>query len=244
MIVTGASRGIGAAIARLAARRGYCVAVNFSRDAEGAGAVVGDIRRAGGRAEAIQGDMASESDIVHLFDDAARALGSLKALVVNAGGTGPLCRVADVTPAILQDVLAVNVTGAFLCCREAVRRMSVRLGGTGGAIVAVSSRAARLGGSGEWVHYAASKAALEALTIGLAKEVAAEGVRVNAVAPGIIDTGLHAAAGAPDRVARLGPMIPLGRAGTAEEVADAVLFLASPAAGYITGAVLDVSGGR
>jgi NAD(P)-dependent dehydrogenase (short-subunit alcohol dehydrogenase family) len=228
----------------LAARNGYLVAVNYARDSQGAAQVVEEIRREGGRAEAIQADVPREDDVVRLFEQSAAKLGPLRALVVNAGGTGPLCRVADITPEIVEDVLRINVIGAFLCCREAVRQMSTELGGGGGAVVVVSSRAAQLGGAGEWVHYAASKGAVDALTIGLAKEVAREGIRVNAVAPGLIATGLHAAAGAGDRLDRLGPMVPLGRPGSPEEVAEVVLFLASPAAAYITGAILDVSGGR
>lgn len=244
VVITGASRGIGAAIARQLAGEGYAVAINYSTDEDGASALAAQIGNAGGKARAYRGDVASEDDVVELFDTACRELGPLAGCVCNAGITGGLSRVEDVSTAVLQDVFAVNVTGAFLAAREAVRRLSLRHGGAGGSIVTVSSRAAQIGGAGEWVHYAASKAALDALTIGLAKEVAAEGIRVNAVAPGLIDTGLHAASGAPDRLARMQPFIPMGRAGTAEEVAEAVAWLMSARAAYITGCILPVSGGR
>jgi NAD(P)-dependent dehydrogenase (short-subunit alcohol dehydrogenase family) len=244
LVVTGASRGIGAAVAELAARRGYPVAVSFASDREGADAVLGRIAAAGGRALAVQGDVAVERDVVRLFEEAERGLGRIEALVNNAGVTGGFARVEDVRAEVLERVLAVNVAGAFLCGREAVRRMSTRRGGAGGAVVNVSSIAARLGSPGEWVHYAASKAAVETFTIGLAREVAGEGIRVNAVAPGLVDTGLHAAAGAPDRLARQATSIPMGRAGTAVEIAEAVLWLLSPAASYTTGAILAVGGGR
>lgn len=244
VVVTGASRGIGAAIARQLAGEKYAVAINYCEDEDAAVTLAASITKAGGRARAYKADVASEDDVVDLFDRACRDLGPLAACICNAGITGGLSRVEDVSANVLQDVFAVNVTGAFLAARESVRRLSVRHGGAGGSIVTVSSRAAQLGGSGEWVHYAASKAALDALTIGLAKEVAAEGIRVNAVAPGLIDTGLHAAAGAPDRLTRMQPFIPMGRAGTAEEVAEAVAWLMSPHAAYITGCILPVSGGR
>jgi len=244
MIVTGGGRGIGAAIARLAGGHGYAVAVNYASDAAAAEAVVQDIRAAGGRAVAIAGDVASEAAILQLFETAETALGPLAVLVNNAGITGGFARVDAVEPAMLERVFAVNVVGAFLCAREAVRRLSTRSGGKGGSIVNISSRAAGIGGGGEWVHYAASKGAIDTLTLGLAREVAAEGIRVNAVSPGLIETELHAAAGAPDRVARLSAGVPIGRAGTAEEVAEAVLWLASDAAAYVTGTILAVSGGR
>lgn len=244
VVVTGGSRGIGAAIARRLASEGYCVAINYSSDEGGAQALAAAIATQGGTARAYKADVSSEDDVVDLFDQACRELGPLAGCVCNAGITGGLSRVEDVSAAVLESVFSVNVTGAFLTAREAVRRMSLRHGGSGGSIVTVSSRAAQLGGSGEWVHYAASKAAVDTLTIGLAKEVALDGIRVNAVAPGLIDTGLHAASGAPDRVARLSPFIPVGRAGTAEEVADAVAWLMSPQASYITGCILPVSGGR
>jgi NAD(P)-dependent dehydrogenase (short-subunit alcohol dehydrogenase family) len=244
LIVTGASRGIGAAVALLAGARGFAVAVNYARDGAAAEAVAAAIVAGGGRAVAVQADVAREPEVLRLFAKAERALGPLGALVNNAGVTGGFARVEDVTAAAVERALAVNVAGSILCAREAVRRMSNRRGGAGGAIVNISSLAARTGGSGEWVHYAASKGAVNTLTVGLAREVAAEGVRVNAVAPGLIATDLHAASGAPDRVARMAPSVPMGRGGTAEEVAEAVLWLLSPAASYVTGTILEVGGGR
>jgi NAD(P)-dependent dehydrogenase (short-subunit alcohol dehydrogenase family) len=244
LIVTGASRGIGAAIAKLAGARGFRVAVNFASSQAAAGQVVNDIVSAGGRAVAIPADISSEPDIVRLFETAERELGPIRGLVNNAGVTGGFARVETVTAQALAKTFAVNVVGAILCAREAVRRMSTRNGGTGGAIVNVSSLAARTGSAGEWVHYAASKGALDSFTIGLAREVASEGIRVNAVAPGLIATGLHAANGAPDRLARLAASIPMNRPGTAAEVAEGVLWLLSPAASYTTGSILDIGGGR
>ncbi|MFZ0277120.1 MAG: SDR family oxidoreductase [Candidatus Sulfotelmatobacter sp.] len=244
LIVTGASRGIGSAIAKLAGGRGFSVAVNFSTGAAEAAVIAEQIVSADGRACAIQADVAREEDVIRLFETAERELGRIKALVNNAAITGGFSRVDSVSAKTLEQVMAVNVAGAFLCTREAVRRMSTQHGGTGGAIVNISSRAARIGSAGEWVHYAASKGAIDSFTIGLAREVATEGIRVNAVAPGLIDTGLHAASGAPDRLSRLASTIPMQRAGTALEVAEAVLWLLSSAASYTTGAILEVGGGR
>jgi NAD(P)-dependent dehydrogenase (short-subunit alcohol dehydrogenase family) len=243
VIVTGASRGIGAAIAKLMARDS-AVAVNYLRDEAAASEVVDAIIRHGGRACAIQADVAREDAIVRLFETASRELGPITGLVNNAGTTGGLARLEALTAQNLSEVLALNVTGAMLCAREAVRRMSTRHAGSGGAIVNISSLAARLGGAGEWIHYAASKGAINSFTIGLAREVGAEGIRVNAVAPGLIDTELHAAAGAPDRLARLAPSTPMQRIGTALEVAEAVAWLMSPAASYVTGTIIEVGGGR
>jgi NAD(P)-dependent dehydrogenase (short-subunit alcohol dehydrogenase family) len=244
LIVTGGSRGIGAAIAKLAGERGFSVAVNFATGAAEAGTVAEQIVSAGGRARAIQADVSREEEIIRLFETAERDLGPIKALVNNAGITGGFSRVDSVSASTLAQVMAVNVTGAILCAREAVRRMSTRHGGTGGVIVNISSRAAQIGSAGEWVHYAASKGAIDSFTIGLAREVATEGIRVNAVAPGLIETGLHAANGAPDRLNRLAATIPMQRPGTSLEVAEAVLWLLSPAASYTTGAILEVGGGR
>jgi NAD(P)-dependent dehydrogenase (short-subunit alcohol dehydrogenase family) len=244
LIVTGASRGIGAAIARLAGQRGFSVAVNFATGKAEAEAVAQQIVSAGGRASVIQADVAREQDVVRLFKTAERELGAIKGLVNNAAITGGFSRVDAVSASALAQVMAVNVTGAIVCAREAVRRMSIRHGGSGGAIVNISSRAAKTGSAGEWVHYAASKGAIDSFTIGLAREVATEGIRVNAVAPGLIETGLHAANGAPDRLQRLATTIPMERAGTAVEVADGVLWLLSPAASYTTGAILEIGGGR
>jgi NAD(P)-dependent dehydrogenase (short-subunit alcohol dehydrogenase family) len=244
LIVTGASRGIGEAIALLATERGYSVAVNFSRSRDEAHGVVQRIIAKGGRASAVQGDVAREEDILRLFDTAERELGPIKGLVNNAAVTGGFSRVEAVPAQTLERVMRVNVIGAILCAREAVRRMSTARGGTGGAIVNISSRAAKIGSAGEWVHYAASKAAIDGFTLGLAREVANEGIRVNAVAPGHIQTGLHAASGAPDRLERVTPGIPMQRPGTPLEVAEAVLWLLSPAASYVTGTILEVGGGR
>jgi NAD(P)-dependent dehydrogenase (short-subunit alcohol dehydrogenase family) len=244
LIVTGASRGIGAAVAKLAGGHGFAVAVNFSRSEAGARAVANEIVSAEGRAVAIQADVAREEDVMRLFETAERELGPIKGLVNNAAITGGFARVDEVSAKALAEVMTVNVCGAILCAREAVRRMSTRHGGTGGAIVNISSRAAQTGSAGEWVHYAASKGAIDSFTIGLAREVATEGIRVNAVAPGLIETGLHAANGAPDRLQRLVATIPMGRAGTPQEVAEGVLWLLSPAASYTTGAILEVGGGR
>ncbi len=244
LIVTGASRGIGAAISLLGGRQGYAVAVNFCSGEAEATKVVNDIVAAGGRAFAIQGDVSREEDILRLFEAAERELGPIKALVNNAAITGGFARVEEVASAAIAKVMAVNVAGTILCSREAVKRMSTRHGGSGGAIVNISSIAARTGAAGEWVHYAASKGAIDSFTIGLAREVAMEGIRVNAVAPGLVETGLHAANGEPGRLQRLMGTIPMGRPGTPTEIAEAVLWLLSPAASFTTGAILEIGGGR
>ena len=244
LIVTGASRGVGAAIAKLAAERGFSVAVNFATGKVEAETVAQQIASAGGRARAIQADIACEEEVIRLFETAERELGAIRGLVNNAAITGGFSRVESVSAETLAQVMAVNVTGAILCSREAVRRMSTSRGGSGGVIVNISSRAAKTGSAGEWVHYAASKGAIDSFTIGLAREVATEGIRVNAVAPGLIQTGLHAANGEPNRLDRLAPTIPMHRPGTPLEVAEAVLWLLSPAASYSTGAILEVGGGR
>ncbi|MFZ0804784.1 MAG: SDR family oxidoreductase [Candidatus Sulfotelmatobacter sp.] len=244
LIVTGASRGIGAAVAALGGERGYAVAVNFSTSEVEAEKVVKAIIAGGGRAVAIQADVSREKDIQRLFATAERELGPIRALVNNAGVTGGFARVEGVSATAIRTVFDVNVVGAMLCAREAVRRMSTRRGGAGGAIVNISSRAAHTGSPGEWVHYAASKGAIDSFTIGLAREVATEGIRVNAVAPGLVETGLHAANGEPGRLQRLMGTIPMQRAGLPQEVAEGVLWLLSPAASYVTGAILEIGGGR
>ena len=243
-IVTGGSRGIGAAIARSLGANGYDVAVNFAADEAAARRAVEMLTSSGAKAVAIQGDVSREQDILRLFETAERELGPIRALVNNAAITGGLTRVEGVDGGAIAHMLAVNVTGTILCAREAVRKMSTRRGGPGGAIVNISSLAARTGGSGEWVHYAASKGTVNSFTIGLAREVAAEGIRVNAVAPGLIETDLHAANGVPDRVQRFSPTIPMQRGGRAEEVAAGVLWLLSDAASYVTGSILEIGGGR
>ena len=244
IMVTGGGRGIGAATARLAAARGYAVCVNFLRDHDAAQAVVRDIRNDGGRAIAVPGDVASEADVVRLFQECDRSLGPLAALVNNAGIVATRSRVEAMDAARLQRMFSINVVGAFLCAREAIKRMSTKHGGKGGAIVNVSSGAARLGSPGEWVDYAASKGAIDTMTLGLAKELAEENIRVNCVRPGFVNTGIHAGAGEPDRIERLRAGIPMKRGGEPEEVARAILWLLSDEASYSTGAILDVTGGR
>jgi len=244
LIVTGGSSGIGAAVARLAATRGYAVAINYSRDDAAAYAVVAEIGALGGSAIAVRGDVSHEADVVELFASATRELGPVTALVNNAGITGPLARLDEIDAATIERVLAVNVTGSMLCAREAVKRMSTKHGGAGGAIVNVSSAAAKLGGPGQYVDYAAAKGGIETFTIGLAKELAGEGIRVNAVRPGIIDTDIHASGGTPDRVRQIAPQLPMQRAGTADEVGEAIVWLLSEKSSYTTGSVVEVTGGR
>lgn len=244
MLVTGGSRGIGAAICRRAAAAGYNVIINFSGRSDAAETTAAAVRAAGQRALTVQGNMGQEEDIRALFSGAHREFGKLDVLVDNAGITGGKSRVEDVDRHTLEQVAAVNIVGPVLCSREAVRRMSTRRGGSGGVIINVSSRAGALGGGGEWIHYAMSKGALDTLTRGLAVECAEDGIRVAGVAPGIIDTDLHADAGDPERAARMAGGIPLKRPGSPEEVADAVVWLATDAASYVTGATLDVAGGR
>jgi NAD(P)-dependent dehydrogenase (short-subunit alcohol dehydrogenase family) len=244
MLVTGGSRGIGAAIVRAASAAGYEIALTYADDRAAAERVAAEVNGTGRRAVIVQADVAREEDVLAVYAAVDDAFGRLDALAINAGITGRFTRVDEIDAATLERVLAVNVTGAFLCAREAVRRMSTARGGSGGAIAVVSSRAAGLGSPGEYVHYAASKAAVDTLTRGLAKEVAREGIRVNAVAPGLIDTEIHARGGHPERVARITPTIPMERIGTADEVAAAVLWLLSPHASYVTGTIVDVSGGR
>jgi NAD(P)-dependent dehydrogenase (short-subunit alcohol dehydrogenase family) len=240
LLVTGAGRGIGAAIARAAGKQGYRVAVNYGRSKDAAESVVRDIQAGGGEAVALQGDIGSERDIVALFQALDRTYGRLDALVNNAGIIGPRGRVDGLEAQPIADLLAVNVTGVFLCAREAVRRMSTAHGGKGGAIVNIGSAATRLGAAGEYVPYAASKAAINTMTIGLAKEVAREGIRVNTVEPGLIVTEIHHEG----RLEKLGPTVPMGRVAQPEEVAGPVLFLLSDAASYITGSIVTVTGGR
>jgi len=244
LLVTGGSRGIGAATARLAAERGYAVCVNYRRDSAAADAVVAAIRGTGGTAIALPADVSVEADVVRLFASVDAQLGRLTALVNNAGILERQTRVEDIGAARIDRIFETNVRGAFVCAREAVKRMSTAHGGAGGAIVNVSSRAAQLGAPGEYVDYAASKAALDALTIGLAREVAAEGIRVNGVRAGIIYTDIHADGGEPGRVDRLGPTLPMRRGGHAIEVARAIVWLLSDEASYSTGTFIDVAGGR
>jgi NAD(P)-dependent dehydrogenase (short-subunit alcohol dehydrogenase family) len=244
IIITGSGRGIGAATALLAAQKGYAVCVNYTTHRERAEQVVAAIRESGGKASMVQGDVSDESVVNALFETAIGELGPLVALVNNAGITGKLGRFADLEVKDLRRTLDINILGTMLCSREAVRRLSTARGGKGGAIVNISSRAVHQGAPGEYVHYAASKAAVETFTMGLAREVSGEGIRVNCVSPGLIETEIHAAGGDPGRLQRIVPQVPMRRAGKAEEVAKAILWLLSDEAEYCSGTILTVSGGR
>ncbi|CAN7254230.1 SDR family oxidoreductase [Paraburkholderia terricola] len=244
VLITGGSRGIGRASARLLGARGWSVGVNYAQNLAAARETVAEVERAGGRALAIAGDVANEADVIAMFDALQQKFGRLDALVNNAGIVAPSMPLADMDLARLKRMFDVNVLGAYLCAREAARRMSKNRGGVGGVIVNVSSAASRLGSPNEYVDYAGSKGAVDTMTIGLAKELGPQGVRVNAVRPGLIDTEIHASGGKPERAAQLGVTTPLGRPGTADEVAETIVWLLSDAASYVTGALLDVSGGR
>jgi NAD(P)-dependent dehydrogenase (short-subunit alcohol dehydrogenase family) len=244
MLVTGGSRGIGAEVALIAAQRGYAVAVNYASNEKAAAQVVEQITQLGGEAFAIQGDVAIEQDILRMFTAIDTRWGRLDALINNAGIVDVKARVDEMSVERLQKMFTTNVVGSFLCAREAIKRMSKKYQHDGGVIINLSSAAARLGSPSEYVDYASSKGAIDTMTIGLSKELAAEGIRVNAVRPGLIDTDIHASGGQPDRVARFISMIPMQRGGTAEEVANTVMWLASEEASYVTGALIDVGGGR
>ena len=244
VLITGGSRGIGAATALLAARQGYAVAVNYASNSLAADEVVRQIRQSGGQAMAVQADVAVEAQVVAMFEKIDARFGRLSALVNNAGVVDQTTRVDAITLPRLQRMFEINVFGSFLCAREAVRRMSTRHGGAGGAIVNVSSAAARLGSPGQYVDYAAAKGAIDTFTIGLAKEVATEGIRVNAVRPGLIETGIHASGGLPQRAHDLAPQVPMQRPGSAQEVAESIVWLLGENSSYTTGALLDVAGGR
>jgi NAD(P)-dependent dehydrogenase (short-subunit alcohol dehydrogenase family) len=244
VLITGASRGIGAACALLAAQQGWAVAVNYVANSLAADDIVRQIRAAGGTAMTIKADVAIEADVLRMFETVDAKLGRLHGLVNNAGVVDVAARVDAMSVARLERMWTTNITSSFVCAREAVKRMSTRYGGAGGSIVNLSSAAVRIGSPGQYVDYAASKAAIDTFTMGLAKEVATEGVRVNGVRPGIIDTDIHASGGQPDRVAQMGPQVPMQRAGTAHEVAQAIVWLLSDAASYTTGSIVDVTGGR
>ena len=244
LLVTGGSRGIGAACSLLCARQGWAVAVNYTRDAQAAEAVVQRIRAEGGVAQAVQADVADEAQVLAMFETVARDLPPLRGLVNNVGVVDMPARLDQMSLARLNRMFAINVIGSFLCAREAVKKLSTRHGGPGGVIVNLSSAAARLGSPGQYLDYASAKGAIDTFTLGLAKEVATEGIRVNAVRPGIIETEIHASGGLPDRAKQVAPMVPMQRAGSAEEVAQAVAWLLSDASSYTTGAVIDVTGGR
>jgi NAD(P)-dependent dehydrogenase (short-subunit alcohol dehydrogenase family) len=244
LLVTGGSRGIGAAVAIQAAREGWKVCVNYQGNQTRAEQVVAEIRSGNGSAFAVQGDVAVEADVQKIFAAVDREFGPVTGLVNNAGITGPVSRVDALSPEDLRRVVDINILGSMACAREAIKRMSSLHGGKGGAIVNLSSIAAVLGGPGEWVHYALTKGAIDTMTLGLAREVAAEGLRVNAVAPGLIETEIRAAAGVGDRLEKLAPMIPMKRVGSAEEVAETIVWLLSPASSYVTGTVVKVTGGR
>ena len=243
-IITGSGRGIGAATAKLAATRGYAVCVNYLKNEERADAVVAEIRAGGGRAILVQADTANEDEVIKMFERVDLELGPITALVNNAGITGRAGRLDSFDAAAIRRVLEVNVTGTILCSQQAVKRMSTRNGGAGGAIVNVSSLAATLGGANQWIPYGAAKGAINTFTVGLAKEVAAEGIRVNAISPGLINTEIHAEAGLGERLKTIIPQVPIGRLGTAEECAEAILWLMSGEAAYMIGSILTLSGGR
>jgi len=244
IVITGGSRGIGRATAVLAGARGWSVTVNYARDGDAAAETVAAVIAAGGKALAVQGDVTVEADVIHLFDAAQAAFGPLDGVVVNAGIVAPAACLADMSLDRLTRMFDVNILGAYLTAREGARRLPLDHGGRGGAIVLVSSAASRLGSAGQYVDYAGTKGAMDTLTLGLSRELAGQGVRVNAVRPGIIETDIHASGGQPDRAQTLGSTSPLGRPGRAEEVAEAILWLLSDAASYTTGALLDVAGGR
>jgi NAD(P)-dependent dehydrogenase (short-subunit alcohol dehydrogenase family) len=244
LLITGGSRGIGRASALLASKHGWSVGVNYREDMGSAAAVVDAIAKKGGRAVALKGDVAVEADVVTMFDQATNALGRLTGVIANAGIVAPSARLVDMSAERMRRVFEVNALGAYLTAREAARRMSESLGGVGGSIVMISSAAARLGSPNLYVDYAGSKGAVDTLALGLAKELGPEGVRVNAIRPGLIDTDIHKSGGEPDRALTLGRSAPLGRPGTADEIAEAAIWLLSDAASYVTGAILDVAGGR
>lgn len=244
LLVTGGSRGIGAATCRKAALAGWDIAINYARDSAAAEAVADDARKAGATARTIQADVSDPGDIALLFDELMAAFGRLDGLVNNAGTTGTSCKFMDATTDNIRSVIDINVTGALLVAQAAARRMAISRGGHGGGMVNLSSTASTLGSPGEFVWYAASKGAVDSMTIGLARELAGEGIRVNAVAPGLIETDIHASSGDPDRLKRFTPFVPMARTGHPDEVADAILYLLSPASSYVTGETLRISGGR